>query len=45
MVIDSHYHLEERVFTIDEFLKEMNKIGVEKTALMGSMVEPFLEPP
>jgi predicted TIM-barrel fold metal-dependent hydrolase len=45
MIIDSHYHLEERVFTIDEFLKEMNKIGVEKTALMGSMVEPFLEPP
>jgi predicted TIM-barrel fold metal-dependent hydrolase len=45
MVIDSHYHLEERVFTVDEFLKEMDKSGVDKTALMGSMVAPIDEAP
>ena len=45
MVIDCHYHLEERVFTVDELLREMDKCGIQKTALMGSMIEPFLEPP
>jgi predicted TIM-barrel fold metal-dependent hydrolase len=45
MVIDCHYHLEERVFTVDELLREMDKCGIQKTALMGSMIEPFSEPP
>ncbi len=45
MIIDCHYHLEERVFTKADFLKEMDRAGVEKTALMGSMIEPFAEPP
>ena len=45
MIIDCHYHLEERVFTIDELLREMDKCGIQKTALMGSMIEPFSEPP
>jgi predicted TIM-barrel fold metal-dependent hydrolase len=45
MVIDCHYHLEERVFTIDELLSEMDMCGIQKTALMGSMIEPFREPP
>jgi predicted TIM-barrel fold metal-dependent hydrolase len=45
MVIDCHYHLEERVFTVDELLHEMDNCGIQKTALMGSMIEPFLEPP
>ena len=45
MIIDCHYHLEERVFTVDELLREMDKCGIQKTALMGSMIEPFSEPP
>ncbi|MCK7511587.1 MAG: hypothetical protein MZV70_51120 [Desulfobacterales bacterium] len=45
MVIDCHYHLEEKGFTVDELLREMDKCGIQKTALMGSMIEPFVEPP
>jgi hypothetical protein len=45
MVIDCHYHLEERVLDADALLKEMDRSGVEKVALMGSMVAPFHEPP
>jgi len=45
MVIDCHYHLEERVFTVDRLIREMQKSGIDKVALMGSMIEPFAEPP
>lgn len=45
MVIDCHYHLEERVFNKAELINEMDRSGVKKMALMGSMVEPFPEPP
>ncbi len=45
MVIDCHYHLEERVLTIDELLQKMDKAGVDKVALIGSQVDPFPEPP
>lgn len=45
MVIDCHYHFEERVFSEDALLREMDACAVEKNALMGSMVGPFHEPP
>ena len=45
MIIDCHYHLEERVFSIDRLIGEMQKSGIDKVALMGSMIEPFKEPP
>ena len=45
MIIDCHYHLEERVFTVDRLISEMQKAGIDKVALMGSMIEPFAEPP
>jgi hypothetical protein len=45
MIIDCHYHLEERLLTINELIKKMNEAGVEKTALMGQQVEPYPEPP
>ena len=45
MVIDCHYHLEERVFSVDRLIGEMQKSGIDKVALMGSMIEPFKEPP
>ncbi len=44
MVIDCHYHLEERVFTVDDLSRKMDKCGINKVALMGSMIEPFREP-
>lgn len=45
MIIDCHYHLEERVFSVDRLMNEMKNTGVDKIALMGSMIEPFKEPP
>ena len=45
MVIDCHYHLEERVLTTAELLAEMDRAGIDKIALMGSMIAPFPEPP
>lgn len=45
MIIDCHYHLEERVYPVDRLIAEMEKAGVDRVALMGSMIEPFKEPP
>ncbi len=44
MIIDCHYHLEERLLTREELLKRMDAAGVDKVVLMGAMVEPFPEP-
>ena len=45
MVIDCHYHLEERVLARGELLAEMDRTGIDRIALMGSMIAPFPEPP
>ncbi len=45
MIIDCHYHLEERVYSVDRLIGEMQKCGIDKVALMGSLIEPFAEPP
>lgn len=45
MVIDCHYHLEERALPLNELIREMDKCAVHKTALMGTMIVPFKEPP
>ena len=45
MIIDCHYHLEERVYPVDRLISEMQKSGVDKIALMGSIIGPFEEPP
>ncbi|HQJ09821.1 MAG TPA: TatD family hydrolase [Deltaproteobacteria bacterium] len=45
MVIDCHYHLEERVFKKAELLEEMDRAGIARAALMGSIIAPFPEPP
>ncbi len=44
MIIDCHYHLEERLLKTDELLSRMEASGVDKVALMAGMVEPFKEP-
>jgi len=45
MIIDCHYHLEERVCTVDRLIGDMKKHGIDKVALMGSIIGPFKEPP
>ena len=45
MIIDCHYHLEERVYSVDRLISEMRKSGVDRVALMGSIIGPFAEPP
>lgn len=44
MIIDCHYHLDERLVKIDELLNMMDTSGVDKVAIMAPMVEPFKEP-
>lgn len=44
MVIDCHYHLEQRLLTVEELLQKMDAAGVDKVALMGAQVDPFKEP-
>ena len=45
MIIDCHYHLEQSVLTVDALIAEMDRCGVQKTALMGTMIPQFKEPP
>jgi len=45
MVIDCHYHLEERALSRADLLREMDRAGVDRVALMGSIIEPVPEPP
>jgi hypothetical protein len=44
MIIDCHYHLDERLLGREELLQRMDEAGVEKTALMGALVDPFPDP-
>jgi predicted TIM-barrel fold metal-dependent hydrolase len=45
MIIDSHFHVEEELLTIKDMIKKMDEVGIDKTALMGKLVDPFSEPP
>ncbi len=45
MIIDCHFHLEERLLSRDRLLAKMDESGIDKTALMAAMVDPFPEPP
>lgn len=45
MIIDCHYHLEEKLLTLDELLRKMDETGVDRVALMGPIIGPFPEPP
>ncbi len=43
MVIDCHYHLEERLLPLDKMLARMDAAGVDRTALMAVVTEPIPE--
>lgn len=45
MVIDAHFHLDEGLLTIPQMLQKMDGAGIDRTAIMASMVDPFPEPP
>jgi len=41
MVIDCHMHLDPEMFPVDRMLACMDAKGIDKTALIATMVEPF----
>ena len=41
MIVDAHYHLEERLETVEALLKQMEMNGVHRVALIPKMNEPF----
>ena len=41
MIIDAHYHLEERMETVDRLLEQMDRHGIDRVALMPALNEPF----
>ena len=45
MIIDCHYHLEEKLLTMDEMLRSMDACGIDRVALMAVMNDPFAEAP
>lgn len=44
MIIDCHYHLDQRLLKTDELISRMEANNVDRIALMAPMVEPFKEP-
>jgi uncharacterized protein len=45
MIIDSHYHLDERMLKTDDLIAKMDESGVNRIALIASMVDPLPETP
>jgi len=45
VVIDCHYHLEERLLPLDRMLARMDAAGIDRTALMAIVTEPIPETP
>jgi len=41
MIIDAHYHLEERMETVDKLIKNMDQYGVNRVALIPPLNTPF----
>ena len=45
MIIDCHFHLDERLMPVDAILRKMDDAGIDRVALMAPLVDPFVEPP
>ncbi len=41
MIIDAHYHLEERMVSLDALLAQMDRAGVARVALIAALQDPF----
>ncbi len=44
MIIDCHYHLDPRIQAIDPLIRNMNRHGIDKTALIPVMCDPIPHP-
>lgn len=44
MIIDCHFHLEERILSLPALVARMDENGIDRVALMGALVDPFPEP-
>lgn len=45
MIIDCHYHLDERILKTSDLIARMDETGVERIALIAGMVDPLPETP
>ena len=45
MIVDCHYHFDQKLLSEDELLQKMNECHVDKVALMGVINEPIPKPP
>jgi len=41
MIVDAHYHLEERIETVDRLIDQMDQHGIDRIALIATMLDPF----
>ena len=41
MIIDAHYHLDERIEPLDGLIDQMDRHGIDRVALITSMNDPF----
>ncbi|MGD0279132.1 MAG: amidohydrolase family protein [Smithella sp.] len=45
MIIDCHYHMDERMLKTDDLIARMDETGVERIALIASLCDPLPETP
>jgi uncharacterized protein len=45
MVIDCHYHLDERILSVEQMVARMDAAGIDRVALMATMTDPIPEIP
>ncbi len=43
MVIDCHYHHDERMLKVEDLIARMDEAGVDRIALIATMVDPLPE--
>jgi hypothetical protein len=41
MIVDAHYHLEERMESLPRLLDQMDHFGIDRVALIAALVDPF----
>jgi predicted TIM-barrel fold metal-dependent hydrolase len=41
MIVDAHYHLEERIETVDMLIDQMDQHSIDRVALIATMLDPF----
>lgn len=44
MVVDMHFHLDERMMTVNSLIQKMDECGIDRVALIACMNDPLTEP-